>query len=173
MMPKRRPQIVFVCTGNIFRSLSAEFGMRAADTGNDWTFASAGTHTREGRRLRTDVLDANAAHGVDAGGHYSRVLTAGIAEQADLLIAMDRDHQRFIREKFNRHAPLFLEVSRGLKEGVPDLPDIVPDYQNNPEAARIYVAQAVDFIMAERPAFLRNLPHFLPKIAPGPAAPRP
>lgn len=162
MVDKRRPQILFVCTGNIFRSLSAEFGMRAADTGGDFIFTSAGTATKLRRNLRADVLDANADHGVDASIHVSRPLTQDIADGADLIVAMDETHQKHIREKFNRHAPLFLEISRGTAEGIPDLPDIIPDYKDRPDAARAYVKLAIDGIMAERPGFMANLHKFVP-----------
>lgn len=162
MVAKHRPHIVFVCTGNIFRSLSAEFGMRAADADGDFTFASAGTSTHLRRRLRSDVLDANAAHAVDATIHESRPLTQEIVDSADLLVAMDETHQKHIRDIFNRHAPLFLEISRGTLEGIPDLPDIIPDYKDRPAESRIYVKQAVDFIMAERPDFIANLHKFVP-----------
>lgn len=162
MVAKRRPQVVFVCTGNIFRSLSAEFGMRAADADGDYMFASAGTATKLRRNLRDDVLDANAAYGLDASIHESRPLTQEIVDGADLLVAMDETHQKFIRDTFNRHAPLFLEISRGTPEGIPDLPDIIPDYKQKPAEARAYVKQAVDGIMAERAGFIENLHKFVP-----------
>ncbi|MBU0860118.1 MAG: hypothetical protein KJ667_09275 [Alphaproteobacteria bacterium] len=157
-----KPHIIFVCTGNIFRSLSAEFGMRAADTRGDFTFASAGTNTHHARRLRSDVLGAIAAHDqIDAAGHISRVLNQDIVDGADLIVAMDRDHQKYIRDTFNRHAPLYLEISRDLSEGVPDLPDIVPDYKTNPVAAAAFVNETVTRIMNERPAFLKNIRRYL------------
>lgn len=162
MTAPRKPQVVFVCTGNIFRSLSAEFGMRAADVYGNYTFASAGTDTVNGRKLRTDVLDANAAHGHDASIHHSRILTQDIADGADLIVAMDEGHQAFIREKFNRHAPLFLEISRGTAVSIPDLPDIVPDYKVREDEARAYVTEAINGIMGERAGFLANLPRFVP-----------
>lgn len=136
--------------------------MRAADTGGDYMFASAGTATKLRRNLRSDVTDANAAYGLDATIHESRPLTQDIVDNADLIVAMDETHQKHIRDIFNRHAPLFLEISRGTPEGIPDLPDIIPDYKDRPDAARIYVRQAVDIIMAERPCFIANLPAFVP-----------
>lgn len=163
MVAKRRPQVLFVCTGNIFRSLSAEFGMRAADTGGDYMFASAGTATKLRRNLRSDVLDANAAHGLDATIHESRPLTQDIVDDADLIVAMDETHQKHIRDTFNRHAPLFLEISRGVPAGIPDLPDVIPDYKDRPAEARVYVKQVVDDIMAERAGFVGNLHKFIPQ----------
>ena len=161
MVAQHRPHVVFVCTGNIFRSLSAEFGMRAADTSGDYSFASAGTDTHLRRRLRSDVLDANTAHGINAAIHESRPLTQEIVDGADLLVAMDETHQKHIRDTFNRHAPLFLEISRGTPAGIPDLPDIIPDYKDRPAESRAYVKQAVDGIMGERAGFMANLPKFI------------
>lgn len=162
MVARHRPHVVFVCTGNIFRSLSAEFGMRATDHAGAYVFASAGTSTHLRRRLRSDVLDANAAYGIDAATHESRPLTQAIVDSADLLVAMDETHQKHIRDTFNRHAPLFLEISRGTPAGIPDLPDIIPDYKDKPDEARAYVKQAVDGIMAERAGFMANLHKFVP-----------
>ena len=136
--------------------------MRAADAGGDYKFSSAGTSTHLRRRLRSDVMDANAAHGLDATIHESRPLTQDIVDSADLLVAMDETHQKHIRDTFNRHAPLFLEISRGTPEGIPDLPDIIPDYKDKPAESRVYVKQAVDSIMGERPGFVANLHKFVP-----------
>lgn len=163
--PAKKPRILFVCTGNIFRSLSAEFGMRAADERGAYHFSSAGTATTYARRVRGDVLAAITANGADAAAHKSRPLDAAIVAESDLIVAMDRDHQRFIRDTFNRHAPLFLDISRGQDAGIPDLPDVVPDYKTNPEASALFVRRTVDFIMGEKPGFMANLPRFLPSAA--------
>lgn len=173
--PEKNPaaaRIVFVCTGNIFRSLSAEYGARAfanrhPDLSRAFNFSSAGTHTRPHRRLRADILAAIAAHGqIDAAAHASRPLDAAIVRDATLLVALDQDHQDYIRRTFNRHAPLYLEIARGVALGIPDLPDIVPDYKTNPAAAAAGVDDTVRRIIRATPRFLQNLPHFLPP-APG------
>lgn len=164
-----KPRIVFICTGNVFRSLSAEFTARAGDTARAYEFSSAGTHTRVGRTLLEEVVAALNAHAIDPTPHVSRPLDQAIIDGADLLVAMDLNHQKFIRETFNRHAPLFLEVSRGLRAGIPDLPDVVPDWRNHRDEARACVTDTIDLIRAESHAFVKNLPYFLRK-PPAPAA---
>lgn len=161
-MTTRKPQILFVCTGNIFRSLSAEFAMRAADKGGAYDFSSAGTRTRFARPLRDDVLGSISKHiGQDASAHQSRPLDEEILRKADLVVAMDLDHQRHLRDHFNIKAPLFLQISRGVQLGLPDLPDVVPDFRNQPEESARFVDYMVGRIKGEAPSFMKNLPRYL------------
>ena len=95
-------RICFVCSGNICRSPMAEAVLRrlAADAGLGDRIAvdSAGTgewHIGERADLRT--LRALAATGYDAGSHRARQFEAAWFAALDLVIALDRGHERTLR----------------------------------------------------------------------------
>lgn len=154
------PKILFVCTGNIFRSMSAEYALKSiAPPGVE--VASAGTETWPDRHLRKDVRARVSSWGVDCGAHSSRQITREILDDADLVVAMSTDHKEWLMKNFGYDAPLFLEVCTGKQEAFPDLWEVVPDYRSNRDASVAYVNQAVDLIFSQRENFLRNMPAFL------------
>ena len=92
-------RICFVCTGNICRSPMAEVVMRrlVLDAGQDGAVEvdSAGTgswHVGDGadRRAVTTLADA----GYDGSGHRARVFDRRWFAERDLVVALDRGHQR-------------------------------------------------------------------------------
>jgi protein-tyrosine-phosphatase len=85
----------------------AEFMLRAwSETlGCPLEVVSAGTHVVEGQpmsmRTRAALGSIPALAELSIGGHRSKQLTTGQLEQADLVVAMEADHVRFVR----RHHP--------------------------------------------------------------------
>lgn len=155
--------ILFVCTGNVFRSMAAEFAMRAAvSNSSKLSFNSAGTHGYPGHPIRKDVLKRLKDYGIDASNHQSRYLTQDIINKADLVVAMSTDHQQFIKNKFNKESVLFLEITDGQKKAFPDLWEVVPDYQKNKKASEKYVNLAIDKIISSEAKFISQLPKFIP-----------
>ena len=93
-------RILFVCTGNTCRSPLAEGLARAEIARRGWKHvevASAGISAGEGERAtRAGVVVAGRA-GIDLKAHRSRRLTPGIAEPADLILAMGPGHVAELR----------------------------------------------------------------------------
>jgi protein-tyrosine-phosphatase len=163
--------ILFVCTGNIFRSLSAHKVLQSvlqADSGI--TVSSAGTRGYPERTIPAEVTGRLGDYGLDVSAHQSRRLTRQVLDSADLVVAMNTDHQEFIKKHFGMDVPLYMEITCGRPEEFLDLPDVIPDYRTNPEASRVFIHQAIDRIYGYKDAFLKNLPNFLPKAMPVPAA---
>ena len=122
--------ILFVCTGNICRSPTAEGMARAlaGDYGLDGriTLDSAGTHGYHvGEPPDPRTVAAAAERGVDLSGQRARRVRDGDFQAFDLLVAMDRGHERLLR----RTAPpagderirLFMDYAPHL--GHRDVPD--------------------------------------------------
>jgi protein-tyrosine phosphatase len=93
--------ILFVCTGNVCRSVLAERltrrGIRArlGDEAARFAVTSAGTAARDGSPMHPYIGQALAwlAAGADADGFASRQLTAGDIEAADLILCACAEHR--------------------------------------------------------------------------------
>ena len=139
--------IVFVCTGNIFRSLTAEYALRR-ELGQQSAIAvsSAGTDDYP-HVVRPNVRDYLLAQGLDVRAHRRRTVTRDILAGAELVVAMSTDHQRFLQEKFGLQAPVFLEACGGACEPLPDIEEVVLDYRTNSAAVDAHVRRTIDTII--------------------------
>ncbi len=156
-------RLLFVCTGNIFRSLTADMavGKLLADRG-DIDVSSAGTadHPHVVWSYTREYL---LSKGYDVGGHGRRTLTRAIMDASDLVVAMSTDHQAFIRGRFGREVPLYLEVCGEPAAWLPDIEDVIPDYQTNIEAVKAHVRRTIDRIVELAPRMADNIDFLMQK----------
>ena len=123
-------KLLFVCTGNICRSPTAEGVARKliAERGHETRIEvdSAGTHGyHEGEPPDARSIEAALRRGVDLSDQRARRLRPTDFADFDLLLAMDRGHAKIL----SRHAPpdaaervrMFLEYAPHL--GASDVPD--------------------------------------------------
>jgi protein-tyrosine phosphatase len=143
--------VLFVCTGNIFRSLTAEYALRR-ELGADSriVIASAGTEDFP-YVVRPNVREHLLSKGIDVSAHRRRTLTPEILRSANHVVAMSLDHQRFMLERFGVRAPVFLEACGGACEALPDIEDVVQDYKTNPAAVDAHVRMTIDRIIEAMP----------------------
>ncbi|MGH1455232.1 MAG: low molecular weight protein-tyrosine-phosphatase [Alphaproteobacteria bacterium] len=92
--------VLFVCTGNICRSPTAEgvFRARVQERCLDFSYDSCGTHgyhVGEGADERS--VAAALKYGVDMSDLRARQLHTSDFEVFDYLIAMDKGHERIMR----------------------------------------------------------------------------
>src|SRR5262245_39056183 len=129
-MPGKRVSVLFVCTGNICRSPTAEaiFRKLAADAGMRETILadSAGTHGYHiGEPPDTRAQDSAAGRGYDLSGLRARKLERSDFERFDLIVAMDRDHvsilSRMAQPSTAHKLKLMMSYARRFKEK--DVPD--------------------------------------------------
>lgn len=150
-------QVLFVCTGNVFRSLTAEYALRAALAHrDDISVASAGTEDYA-HVVAPQIAGYLRQKNLDVSRHVRRTLTRPIADQAQLIVAMSVDHRDFVRARFGRSAPLFLECCGEAPEGLLDLHEAVRDYHSNPVAAFAYLRSTIDRIIELTPRLARRL----------------
>ena len=149
--------ILFVCTGNIFRSLTAEYALRR-ELGADSRIvvASAGTEDYP-HVVRPNVRDYLLSHGLDVRAHRRRTLTREMLGAGSFVVAMSTDHQRFMLERFGVQAPVFLEACGGACEALPDIEDVVADYRTNAAAVDAHVRKTIDTILEAMPRLARRL----------------
>lgn len=162
--PPEKPQsgaptikLLFVCTGNICRSPTAEGVFRAragmAGLAHRFTLDSAGTHGYHiGEPPDPRSCEAALRRGVDLSTQRARKVTAPDFSHFDLLLAMDRGHLRALQalappEQADR-AHLFLRFAPRL--GLKDVPD---PYYGGPDGFE----QVLDLIEAASDGLLEHL----------------
>ena len=102
-VPRVEPfRVVFVCTGNICRSPMAEVVFRslASSTGLSARVVSSSAGTGDwhvGERADERTIDALARHGYDGERHRARQFAPADFTQNDLVVALDRSHERILR----------------------------------------------------------------------------
>ena len=104
--------MLFVCTGNATRSVIGAALLRRAHP--EWTIDSAGTFAIPGLPSSVRTLAALDAAGVSAPGHRSATLQPRQLDEADLVIAFELDHVRFIRRRHPDAAPRTATLRRLL-----------------------------------------------------------
>ena len=147
--------IVFVCTGNIFRSLTAEYALRR-ELNDLVPVSSAGTDDYP-HVVRPNVRDYLLQKGLDVRAHKRRTVTREILASAEMVVAMSTDHQRYLAERFGVQAPVFLEACGGKYEALPDIEEVVLDYRTNSAAVDAHVRKTIDTIIELTPRLAARL----------------
>jgi len=96
-------RVIFVCTGNICRSPMAEVVFRdlAERQGLGSRIASSSASTGEwhvGERADARTIEALERRGYDGSRHRAKPFTAASFADNDLVVALDRTHERILRE---------------------------------------------------------------------------
>ena len=151
-------RVLFVCTGNIFRSLTAEYALRRAlGAGSGIAVGSAGTEDYP-YVVRPVVADYLLAHGLDVSGHQRRTLTPAILQEAGLVIAMSTEHRVELDERFgHRDVPLFTEACGVPSAPLPDIEEVIPDFATNAAAVEAHVRMTIDRIIELTPRLVERL----------------
>ena len=152
--------VLFVCTGNIFRSMTAEYAFRAQNKDGSVQSASAGIEANV-QVMYPPVKERVMALGIDPSAHVQRKLTQAMLDEVDLPVAMGVDHQDFIREHFDCEVPLFNKVALGKDEPIKDIWEIVPNWDTDENGRRTYALYVVDTIWHTMPRFIANMDGFM------------
>jgi protein-tyrosine phosphatase len=155
------PSLLFVCTGNIFRSLTAEYALKARlDPRSSLRVSSAGTVAIP-QAMHPDVRAYLRQRGIDPSWHQQRRVSAELLRASDLVIAMSTDHQAFLVDTFQYRVPLFNEICHRRSEPLLDVWEAIPTWETDLDAARHYAFQVMEYIWASMPCLLQNLGTYL------------
>lgn len=156
--------ILFVCTGNIFRSMVAEFAMRAQiGRRTSYRVGSAGIVAKP-QTIHPVIYHRLIQKGADPSAHTQRLLTQQLVLDADVIIAMSHTHRDFIQQQFSVTVPLFNEVSLGQATSILDLHEALPDWEQDVERSHAYLESVVNHIWDAAPSLITRLPVFLPPV---------
>ena len=90
-------------------------------------------------------------------GHRRRTLTPQMLEEASLVVAMSTEHRAILAQQFDRRVPLFTEACGMTGEPLPDVEDVVKDYQTNAAAVAVHVRWTIDRIIELTPRLAGRL----------------
>lgn len=98
----RTPSIVFVCYGNICRSVFAErsLAQALAPLANRVLVRSAGTYQVAGRQSPSEAVQAARRRGLDLATHRSQFVTSQILDAATVLIVFDQSNVAALNGQF-------------------------------------------------------------------------
>ncbi len=118
-------RVVFVCTGNICRSAMAEqlLRHRTRTRGLPFVAASAGVAAEPWYEVPANARKVLAKAGLPPFEHKARLATREVLRESDLILAMTREHQDHIIERFPEFASrtrLFREQAGFGEEDVED-----------------------------------------------------
>lgn len=139
--------ILFVCTANRYRSpiaaacFKAELIKREQD--KNWNVLSAGTWAMDGYpAMPAAILEARQL-GLEIQEHRSRVITADMLQEADLVVVMERGHKEALQVEFQLYRQKIVLLSEVVEGSSYDITDPVAD----PRSAEI-VSQISRLIQA-------------------------
>ncbi len=150
--------VLFVCTGNIFRSVTAEYALKQYLGPQRRYFVSSAGIEATPQLIHPLVRALLLERGADPAGHVQRKLTHSLLDQADCVVAMGRDHQEALQRLFGLSAPLFNQICFGREDPILDVHEALPDWEQNEAQARAYVRSVVDHIYGAIPHFAARLP---------------
>lgn len=159
---KKKTSVLFVCTGNRFRSVAASYSLKKL-AGNELIVGSAGTKAKK-EKIRDSIIKQLSKHGIDISKHKQRKLTKKILLSYDLVVAMSIPHKKFMKEKFGYDAVLFNKICYGKETPILDLDEKIPDYKIKKKEADRYLRKTVDYIYDSIPLFLKNYRKYIKDI---------
>ena len=126
-------RVTFVCTGNVFRSLSAKVclqnylkkkkinGIVVDSAGIESPSEGVSKFTREDLEKRGIFFK-----------HKPKKITAGLVKKSDIIISMNLNHQKFLKNNFGVNSILFNKLAYGKNTGILDIEEKYPQLKKLP-----------------------------------------
>ncbi|MFW0185174.1 hypothetical protein ACN083_06700 [Rothia sp. CCM 9418] len=119
-VPDNAKKILFVCTGNIARSASAQYlAQSMVPSDSPWIFDSAGTGAVVGSSVASHIDKELDRRGVPYLGHQAKQINTRLLAESELVLVMERAHLDWIVQEWPQYRSkvrLLREMSR-LREG--------------------------------------------------------
>ncbi len=98
--------ILFVCKGNICRSVFAEYRLKmmTQGTGNDYHILSCGLDASQSGQSPDDAITVAKEYGLDLTNHVPKPVTSSYLEEADIVLAMEYSQLSALKKQYPKHA---------------------------------------------------------------------
>jgi len=153
-------RVLFVCTGNIYRSLTAQkvFEKHLKESGvSDWKVSSAGTVASKAE-IRPELANALKDVGVTNLKHKQRKVSKRILNDHDVVVCMAQDHVDFLVKNFDyRDAKLFNELANEEETSVLDIDGCLFENKSKVPSLIKEIEKTVGHIEKSTPKLLQNL----------------
>ena len=152
-------RILFVCTGNVFRSMSAEYLLKKYLKDHKifgWKVNSAGIIAKK-QSIDPETIKTLKKLGIKNINHKQKKLTKRMLEEYDVIIPMAENHQRFINLEFNFKTLLFNELATDTRKSIWDIKDDVKDYKTNRRAVEKKIRTTIKNISRNMPLLFKSL----------------
>ncbi len=121
---RRANRILFICYGNINRSILAETLMtRLTGTAEPGWISSAGFHSRAQRPADPQMVELAGQRGIDLSGARSRSLDPALVERADIIYVMEKAHYDRLAASFPQARQKAFLLGAALARGGPEIAD--------------------------------------------------
>ena len=156
-------KILFVCTGNVFRSMIAEKCLNNYLIKNnikEFEVDSAGIDPIP-QKPQKATIERLSFYNIKINHKYKKI-NQNLVDNNDIIIAMNINHQKYIKEKFGFDAPLFNELISNNKEGILDFEEYDPniiDLNDKKKKKEIqkYAYFLVDYVYNSIPKLMANI----------------
>jgi len=143
-------RVLFVCSGNVFRSASAKLSLDKYIKDNKIkgiVADSAGISYKPEQAMHPATKEMLSNFGIDGNRHVPKQLTKEVCDKSDIIIAMGVNHQDYIRENFRYKVPLFNEVAGQGKKPVLDVnEELGDDWAQKSEESYEYLLKTTKYI---------------------------
>ncbi|WP_193039061.1 low molecular weight protein-tyrosine-phosphatase [Pseudoalteromonas nigrifaciens] len=92
--------VLVVCAGNICRSPTAEYVLKAKLEGKNITVSSAGLTALEGKGADATAKKIAQAHGINMDPHQGRQLTSQLIAQNSVILVMEQRHLNDLHSQY-------------------------------------------------------------------------
>jgi len=124
-------KILFVCTGNLYRSpLAAAFfkwKLQQDELPDAWEVSSAGTWASPGMSIPIEVTQFARRMGLNLDGHLSRRVSESLLKSQNVILVMEVGHKEALRFEFPEISSRIFLLSEVVDQISYNIPDPIQD----------------------------------------------
>lgn len=164
---------MFVCTGNMFRSASAEYALRnylmmnkekiydlCGFSPSEIFVSSCATSVRP-YPLHKSVVDEFKKKDINIFNHMYIQIDKRLIDENDLIVSMSKDHNEYLKTNFQIDSPLFNKICYDKDEGILDDWEVFDKKSQNDKKRDKHISSTVNYICDSIPFFVKNFAKFL------------